>query len=74
MRAPTTLQENATAHYVAVPVGARIARPRFVQNPFFAQLLLFSEMIYLAKPTMPNAPGPLCAAMTQPVFTHVRFR
>ena len=74
MRAPTTLQEKATANYVAVPVGARIAPPRFVQNPFFAQLLLFSEMIYLAKPTMPNAPGPLCAAMTQPVFTHVRFR
>ena len=30
MRAPTILRKKVTAHYAAVPVGARIARPRFV--------------------------------------------
>ena len=32
---------------------------------------LFRESVpvYLSKPTMPNEPGPLCAAMTQPVCT-----
>ena len=43
MRAPTTLQENATAHYVAAPVGARIARPRFVQNPFLLNYCYFPK-------------------------------
>ena len=30
MRAPTMLRKKVTVHYAAVPVGARIARPRFV--------------------------------------------
>ena len=38
MRAPTMLRKKGTAHYAAVPVGARIARPRFVQHSLFAQL------------------------------------
>ena len=38
MRAPTMLQKKGTAHYAAVPVGARIARLRFVQHLLFAQL------------------------------------
>ena len=29
--------EKGTVHYDAVPVGARIARPRFVQHSLFAQ-------------------------------------
>ena len=32
MRAPTMLRKKVTAHYAAMPVGARIARPRFMQN------------------------------------------
>ena len=39
MRAPTMLRKKGTAHYAAVPVGARIARPRFVQHSLFAQWL-----------------------------------
>ena len=45
MRAPTMLRKKATAHYAAVPVGARIARPRFVQHSLFA-LLLFSYLLH----------------------------
>ena len=41
MRAPTMLRKKGTAYYAAVPVGARIARPRFVQNLLFAQLLYY---------------------------------
>ena len=37
MRAPTMLRKKGTAHYAAVSVGARIARPRFVQHSIFAQ-------------------------------------
>ena len=39
MRAPTMLRKKGTAHYAAVPVGARIARPlsEFVQNFEFAR-------------------------------------
>ena len=37
MRAPTMLRKKVMAHYAAVPVGARIARPRFVQHSLFAQ-------------------------------------
>ena len=44
MRAPTMLRKKVTAHYAAVPVGARIARPRFVQNLLFAQLLQNQEI------------------------------
>ena len=32
MRVPTMLRKKGTVHYAAVPVGARIARPRFVQH------------------------------------------
>ena len=39
MRAPTILRKKASAHCTGVPVGARIARPHFVQNLLFAQLL-----------------------------------
>ena len=35
MRAPTMLRKKGTAHYAAVPVGARIARLRFVQHSLF---------------------------------------
>ena len=35
MRAPTMLRKKGTAHYAAVPVGARIVRPRFVLNDCF---------------------------------------
>ena len=38
MHAPTTLQKSNR-----VPVGARIARPRFVQNLLFAQLLIYQQ-------------------------------
>ena len=34
---PYNVAEKGTAHYDAVPVGARIARPRFVQHSLFAQ-------------------------------------
>ena len=44
MRAPTMLRKKASAHCTAVPVGARIARPRFVQNLLFAQLLNIKKM------------------------------
>jgi len=37
MHAPTTLRKKAIAHDAAVPVGARIARPRFMPNLLFAQ-------------------------------------
>ena len=30
MRAPTMLRKKVMAHYAAVPVGARIARPQLV--------------------------------------------
>ena len=45
MRAPTTLRKKKQLHHcTAVPVGARIARPRFVQNLLFAQLLLYKNL------------------------------
>ena len=47
MRAPTILRKKVTAHYAAVPVGARIARPRFVQYSLFAQLLSQNQEIHL---------------------------
>ena len=47
MRAPTILRKKGTAHYAAVPVGARIARPRFVQYSLFAQLLSKNQEIHL---------------------------
>ena len=47
MRAPTILRKKGTAHYAAVPVGARIARPRFVQYSLFAQLLSQNQEIHL---------------------------
>lgn len=42
MCAHTTLQK-ATAHYAAIPVGAR---PRFVQNFLFAQLFHIKLMLF----------------------------
>ena len=46
---PYNVAKKATVHCTAVPVGARIARPRFVQNSFFAHLLyLFLEMFDLS--------------------------
>jgi len=42
MRAPTMLQKKVTVHYAAVPVGARIARPRFVLDDWTVDKKLFS--------------------------------